>query len=83
MRDKNKALVMIIACVVIGFSLPFLNSYIEQEAVNRNIEISSLGLIPWQFVMLLCGIGVFIGLFFYIHFDSEEKKKRKNPGMME
>ena len=67
MKEKNKALIMLIICIIIGFTSPFSNYYIEQEAIKRNMEIGFPGLIPWQFIMLFCMLGAFVSFIIYIN----------------
>ena len=67
MKEKNKALIMLIICIIIGFTSPFSNFYLEQEADKRNTEIYSPGLIPWQFTMLFCMLGAFVSFIIYIN----------------
>lgn len=80
MKDKNKALILMFVCIIVGILSPFLNFYLEQLAIEKGVEISFPGLIPWQFMMLFCGMGSFMGLIFYIHFDSKDKN---NPKVIE
>jgi len=76
MKVKNKALIMLIVCLIIGFTSPFSNYYIEQEADKRDIEIDFPSLIPWQFMMLFCMFGAFVFLIIYINPTIVEGEKK-------
>jgi len=78
MKEKNEALIMMFICIVVGFSAPFLNAYIEQKAIVNDVVIPFPGLIPWQFMMLFCGLGAVMCLILYIHFDFVEKRTFKD-----
>ncbi len=76
MNTKNKALIMLIICIVIGFSSPFSNYYIEQEAIENDVIIHSPGLIPWQFMMLFCMLGAIVSFIIYINPDIVDGVKK-------